>query len=69
MSWTWRVERLDRYLENPNQAVPGATTASRVRNKKYRADIIAYLKTLRSPPGTEPVRFRSKTGFEDLPKQ
>lgn len=60
MSWSWTLERLDRFLQDPTE-VSGANPASRVSNKKDRADVIAYLKTLRSPEGTPPVRGRSQT--------
>jgi cytochrome c len=55
-SWRWDAERLDRYLTNPRSVVRGASMASRVHNAKDRADIIAYLKTLRSPEGTPKMR-------------
>lgn len=57
MSWVWSVERLNRFLEDPTE-VQGANPASRVRKKKDREDIIAYLMTLRSPEGAPPVRER-----------
>jgi cytochrome c len=55
-SWIWTVERLDNYLKNPSAVVAGATTASIVRNEKDRAEIIAYLNTLHSPPGAPKYR-------------
>jgi cytochrome c2 len=55
-SWRWDVTRLDRFLQNPRAVDRRATMASRVRDRKDRADIIAYLKTLRSPPGAPTFR-------------
>jgi cytochrome c len=55
-SWVWTVKRLDSYLKNPPAVVVGATTASTVRNKKDRAEIIAYLNTLHSPLGVPKYR-------------
>jgi len=57
MSWVWTADRIDRFLQEPTE-VSGANPASRVRNKKQRADIIAYLQTLKSPEGTPPARER-----------
>ncbi len=45
---TWTLERLEKLIENPNAVVPGNTMGFYgVRNAKERADILAYLLTLR----------------------
>jgi cytochrome c len=45
---TWTLERLEKLIENPNAVVPGNTMGFYgVRNAKARADILAYLLTLR----------------------
>jgi glucose/arabinose dehydrogenase len=46
-SWIWNDDWLDRYLENPAAAWPGTSMAYSVPDRKDRADIIAYLKTLK----------------------
>jgi glucose/arabinose dehydrogenase len=46
-SWVWNEDRLGRYLENPAAAWPGTSMAYSVPERKDRADIIAYLKTLK----------------------
>lgn len=44
----WNEETLDKYLQNPRQMIPGTRMAfAGVRSEKERADIIAYLKTLK----------------------
>ena len=42
----WTVERLDVFLEDPLDYVPGTSMAINVRQPEKRADIIAYLQTL-----------------------
>ena len=45
---TWDPATLDRYLSDPQQLVPGTLmTFSGLRNPQQRADVIAYLETLR----------------------
>ena len=44
---TWTAPDLDRYLENPQKAVPGAAMPVAVADAKQRADLIAYLETLK----------------------
>lgn len=45
---TWNVGTLDRYLAAPQQLVPGTKmTFPGLRDPKQRADLIAYLATLR----------------------
>jgi cytochrome c len=45
---TWTLERLEKLIENPNALLPGNTMGFYgVRNAKERADILAYLLTLR----------------------
>jgi cytochrome c len=45
---TWDPATLDRYLNNPQQVVPGTLmTFPGLKNPQQRADVIAYLETLR----------------------
>lgn len=44
---TWDAAHLDRYLENPQAAIPGAAMPYALADAKARADIIAYLGTLK----------------------
>ena len=45
---TWELDRLDAYLENPKALVPRGTMAFAGLSKPDdRADLIAYLETLR----------------------
>jgi cytochrome c len=45
--WTWDKARLDAYLADPRKALPGTTMMIGVANAQDRADIIAYLETLK----------------------
>jgi len=48
---TWTYERLDEFLANPGQAIPGtAMTFAGVSNEDNRAAIIAFLRTLSNDP-------------------
>ncbi len=44
---TWTEANLDPYLANPQKAVPGSAMPFAVADAKTRADVIAYLKTLK----------------------
>ncbi len=44
---TWTETSLDPYLANPQKAVPGSAMPFAVADAKTRADVIAYLKTLK----------------------
>ena len=45
---TWDPATLDRYLSNPQQVVPGTLmTFPGLKNPQQRADVIAFLETLR----------------------
>lgn len=45
---TWDAAILDKYLTNPRQVVPGTTMSyAGLRNETQRADLIAYLETLK----------------------
>jgi cytochrome c len=45
---TWTPEVLDKYLTNPREVVPGTTMAfAGIRNETERANVIAYLATLK----------------------
>jgi glucose/arabinose dehydrogenase/cytochrome c2 len=52
---TWDAGTLDHFLMNPTGAVPGTTMPISVADAAKRLDIIAYLKTLRSPSGISPA--------------
>jgi cytochrome c len=45
---TWTTENLDKYLNNPKDLVPrGSMAFAGVRNAEQRANLIAYLETLK----------------------
>jgi cytochrome c len=45
---TWTKENLDKYLNNPKDLVPrGSMAFAGVRNAEQRANLIAYLETLK----------------------
>jgi cytochrome c len=45
---TWTPEVLDKYLVNPKETIPGTTMAYvGLKNPTQRADLIAYLETLK----------------------
>lgn len=44
----WTAENLNRYLENPKSLVPrGSMAFAGLRNEEQRANVIAYLETLK----------------------
>lgn len=43
----WNEKNLDRWLTNPEKVIPGQTMGFQVPEAADRADIIAYLKTLK----------------------
>lgn len=45
---TWSTETLDRFLVNPMEMVPGTLMPMLIRDDKTRADVIAYLATLKN---------------------
>ena len=45
--WTWDKARLETYLTDPRKALPGTTMMIGVSNATDRADIIAYLETVK----------------------
>jgi cytochrome c len=45
--WTWDKSKLEVYLADPRKALPGTTMTIGVGNAQDRADIIAYLETLK----------------------
>jgi cytochrome c len=45
--WTWDAARMDPYLAKPGAVVKGTKMVNVVANPKDRADIIAYLATVR----------------------
>lgn len=47
----WDSATLDRFLTDPSKAVPGTTMPIPLPDAQFRADIIAYLTTLKVPAG------------------
>jgi cytochrome c len=45
---TWSAETLDEFLANPNAKVPGTAMAGILTDPQQRADVIAYLSTLKN---------------------
>jgi len=45
--WTWDKARLDTYLADPRKALPGTSMMIGVSSAADRADIIAYLETVK----------------------
>jgi cytochrome c len=44
---TWNAETLDEFLANPNAKVPGTPMSGVLADPQQRADVIAYLTTLK----------------------
>lgn len=44
---TWSAETLDEFLANPNAKVPGTAMVGMLSDPQQRADVIAYLSTLK----------------------
>jgi cytochrome c len=44
---TWSAETLDEFLADPNAEVPGTPMAGVLTDPQQRADVIAYLSTLK----------------------
>jgi hypothetical protein len=51
--FTWDVATLNRFLTNPMVVLPGTTMPMLVPDTQNRADVIAYLATLKLPEGVE----------------
>ncbi|HXC35306.1 MAG TPA: PQQ-dependent sugar dehydrogenase [Candidatus Acidoferrales bacterium] len=49
--YTWTAATLDHFLANPMMAVPGTTMPIPLADPQTRADVIAYLSTLKIPDG------------------
>jgi glucose/arabinose dehydrogenase/cytochrome c2 len=49
---TWTPELLGKYLTNPGALIPGTTMRERVSDRRDRADIIAYLGSLKAVPAS-----------------
>lgn len=49
--FTWNPGTLYRFLENPMEVVPGTTMPIPVADPRNRADVVAYLGTLKIPEG------------------
>lgn len=46
-AWTWDKAKLEAFLADPRKTLPGTTMMIGVTNAPDRADIIAYLETLK----------------------
>ena len=44
---TWSPETLDKFLTNPSAKVPGTAMPIQIQDDKTRADVVAYLATLK----------------------
>ena len=44
---SWTPQKLDEWLQNPSKMAPGTAMAFNLGNEKDRADVIAYLATLK----------------------
>jgi len=58
----WTAAKLDAFLADPNAAIPGTIMPVSVADARDRANLIAYLKTLKAPPG----RWRRLNEFPDM---
>jgi glucose/arabinose dehydrogenase/cytochrome c2 len=58
---TWDTAKLYHFLENPMEVVPGTTMPIPVADPRNRADVVAYLATLKIPEG-------AKLKYEALPE-
>ncbi len=47
VGFVWDEARLDRWLTNPDKLVPGNRMGFRLQDAAQRADVIAYLRTLK----------------------
>ncbi len=52
---TWDAGSLDRFLTNPSAAVPGTNMPVAVEKAEDRANVIAYLQTLKAAPANLPA--------------
>jgi cytochrome c len=50
---TWSAKTLDKFLVNPMSSVPGTAMPMLIPDDKVRADVVAYLSTLKKPPSTD----------------
>ena len=46
---TWDVKTLNKFLVNPGEKVPGTFMPMQIPNDKTRADVVAFLATLKDP--------------------
>jgi len=44
---TWNAKTLDAFLASPSAAVPGTSMTTNISDEKIRADVIAYLETVK----------------------
>jgi cytochrome c2 len=50
----WTLQKLDQYLLNPAELVPGTSMVMRIPEATERKDILAYLETLKAPARPAP---------------
>ena len=51
LGWTWDAEKIDKWITNPRAVVSGTKmTYAGMESPKDRADVVAYLKVLTTPP-------------------
>ena len=67
----WNAATLDHFLTSPMTAVPGTTMPMPVPDANTRADLIAYLATLRVPEGVdlETAAFSIRDGHQHGPER
>src|SRR5206468_1687912 len=58
---TWNTAKLYRFLENPMEVIPDTTMPIPVADPRNRADVVAYLATLKIPQGVT-------VKYEELPE-
>src|ERR1051326_8026870 len=61
LGFTWDTARLYKFLESPMDVVPGTTMPIPVADPRNRADVVAYLATLKIPQGVT-------VKYEELPE-
>lgn len=62
----WTYERLDLYLKNSQEYIPGTAMVQRFAKDGQRADLLAYLSTLSSDPVPFPEPAMMESAGEDM---